>query len=340
MKVSQNKIDDLNLELTIEVEAADYAEIERKKLAERKRTADFKGFRKGMAPASLIKKFFGEQCLVEAVNQVLSQALDAHIKDNSLRIIGEPLSSENQPEVEWKDGNNFTFVFDLGLYPEINFDVVKDDKVPSYTVTISAKDKATMVENLKKYYEEKNKSAEEQSAAKEEKSDEDIEKEAAERLEAQFKNEAEWRLSKDIRDYFVNKAGISLPEAFLKRWLLVANQGKVTKEDIEKEFDAFLADFRWQLVRGYLMKKYDLKIDEKDLHEAAEAFVTYQYAMYGLGNLPKEMIQEAVVNVLKNQEQVQRIAENVEDSKVMSKLREEITLEPTKITSLKFKDLK
>ena len=340
MKVSQNKIDDLNLELTIEVEAADYAEIERKKLAERKRTADFKGFRKGMAPASLIKKFFGEQCLVEAVNQVLSQALDAHIKDNSLRIIGEPLSSENQPEVEWKDGNNFTFVFDLGLYPEINFDVVKDDKVPSYTVTISAKDKATMVENLKKYYEEKNKSAEEQSAAKEEKSDEDIEKEAAERLEAQFKNEAEWRLSKDIRDYFVNKAGISLPEAFLKRWLLVANQGKVTKEDIEKEFDAFLADFRWQLVRGYLMKKYDLKIDEKDLHEAAEAFVTYQYAMYGLGNLPKEMIQEAVVNVLKNQEQVQRIAENVEDSKVMSKLKEEITLEPTKFTSLKFKDLK
>ncbi len=340
MKVSQNKIDDLNLELTIEVEAADYAEIERKKLAERKRTADFKGFRKGMAPASLIKKFFGEQCLVEAVNQVLSQALDAHIKDNSLRIIGEPLSSENQPEVEWKDGNNFTFVFDLGLYPEINFDVVKDDKVPSYTVTISAKDKATMVENLKKYYEEKNKSAEEQSAAKEEKSDEDIEKEAAERLEAQFKNEAEWRLSKDIRDYFVNKAGISLPEAFLKRWLLVANQGKVTKEDIEKEFDAFLADFRWQLVRGYLMKKYDLKIDEKDLHEAAEAFVTYQYAMYGLGNLPKEMIREAVVNVLKNQEQVQRIAENVEDSKVMSKLKEEITLEPTKITSLKFKDLK
>ena len=340
MKVSQNKIDDLNLELTIEVEAADYAEIERKKLAERKRTADFKGFRKGMAPASLIKKFFGEQCLVEAVNQVLSQALDAHIKDNSLRIIGEPLSSENQPEVEWKDGNNFTFVFDLGLYPEINFDVVKDDKVPSYTVTISAKDKATMVENLKKYYEEKNKSAEEQSAAKEEKSDEDIEKEAAERLEAQFKNEAEWRLSKDIRDYFVNKAAISLPEAFLKRWLLVANQGKVTKEDIEKEFDAFLADFRWQLVRGYLMKKYDLKIDEKDLHEAAEAFVTYQYAMYGLGNLPKEMIQEAVVNVLKNQEQVQRIAENVEDSKVMSKLKEEITLEPTKITSLKFQDLK
>ena len=37
MKVLENRIDDLNLELTIEVEAADYAEIERKKLAERRR---------------------------------------------------------------------------------------------------------------------------------------------------------------------------------------------------------------------------------------------------------------------------------------------------------------
>ena len=131
MKVLENRIDDLNLELTIEVEAADYAEIERKKLAERRRTADFKGFRKGNVPASMIKRVFGEQCLVESVNQVISQALDKHITDNSLRILGEPLSSEKQPEVEWVDGNNFSFVFDLGHYPELKVDVVKEDKVPS-----------------------------------------------------------------------------------------------------------------------------------------------------------------------------------------------------------------
>ena len=276
MKVLENRIDDLNLELTIEVEAADYAEIERKKLAERRRTADFKGFRKGNVPASMIKRVFGEQCLVESVNQVISQALDKHITDNSLRILGEPLSSEKQPEVEWVDGNNFSFVFDLGLYPELNFEVVKEDKVPSYEISVADKDKTSMTENLKKYYEEK----------KEEKSDEDIAKEASDRLESQYKNEAEWRLSKDIRDYFVGKADVKLPEEFLKRWLLVANAGKITKEDVDKEFDGFLADFKWQLVRGYLMKKFELKIEENDIREAAKAFVTYQYAMYGLGNVP------------------------------------------------------
>lgn len=329
MKVLENRIDDLNLELTIEVEAADYAEIERKKLAERRRTADFKGFRKGNVPASMIKRVFGEQCLVESVNQVISQALDKHITDNSLRILGEPLSSEKQPEVEWVDGNNFSFVFDLGLYPELNFEVVKEDKVPSYEISVEDKDKATMTENLKKYYEEK----------KEEKSDEDIAKEASERLESQYKNEAEWRLSKDIRDYFVNKASVSLPEEFLKRWLLVANAGKITKEDVDKEFDGFLADFKWQLVRGYLMKKFELKVEESDIREAAKAFVTYQYAMYGLSNVPEEMINEAVVNVLQDQKQLERMVEQVEDSKVMAKLKENITLKPTKITSEKFRAL-
>lgn len=329
MKVLQNKIDDLNLELTVELEAADYAEIVRKKLADCRRKADFKGFRKGNVPASMIKKVYGEQCLAEAVNQLIAKALDEHITENKLRVLGEPLGSEKQPELEWEDGKDFTFVFDLGLSPEVNFDVEKSDTVPSYTVTLAAKDKTTMAENLKKFYEEK----------KEEKTDEDIDKEVTERLKTQYKNEAEWRLSKDIRDYFVEKAAIALPEEFLKRWLVYANNGKVTAEDVEKDFAGFAADFKWQLVRGYLMKKYDFKIEEKDIREAAEAFVTYQYAMYGLSNVPAEMISEAVVNVLQDQRQVERLAEQVEDQKVIAKLKEEITLKPTKISSAKFREL-
>ncbi len=329
MNVQQNNIDELNLELSVKIEAADYADILKKKLSERRRNAEFKGFRKGMVPASLIQRVYGEQCLVEAVNQVIGSALDEHISGNNLHLLGEPLASEKQPEVEWKAGGDFTFVFDAALSPKVEFEVEKSDTVPSYTVSIAAKDKTSMAESLKKYYEEK----------KEEKSGEDIDKEVSERLESQYKNEAEWRLSKDIRDYFVDKAGITLPEAFLKRWLVAANGGKVTAEDVEKEFPGFAADFKWQLVRGYLMEKYGFKVEDADLREAAQAYVTYQYAMYGIGNVPKEMIDEAVVNILQDRKQVEHLAEQVEDRKVLGKLKEEITVKPTKITSAKFREL-
>jgi hypothetical protein len=333
MKINEKKIDDLNRELTIEVAAADYAEIERKKLADRRRTAEFKGFRKGMVPASLIKRVYGEQALVESVNQVIGQALDKHISDNKLRILGEPLASENQPQVEWTDGNDFTFVFDLGLSPEVNVEVEKGDTVPSYSVTVAAKDKAPMIENLKKYYEEH------KEEGQEAKSDEDIEKEVTERLKNQYKNEAEWRLTKDIRDFYIAKAGVQLPEAFLKRWLLEANGGKVTAEDVEKDFPGFAEDFKWQLVRGSLMQKWGFKVEEQDLHEQAEAFARYQYAMYGIGNVPDEMVKEMAVNMLQDQKQVDRLVEQIEDRKVLDKIKETITLKATKISAAKFREL-
>ena len=102
MKVTDKKIDALNIELTIEVAAADYAAAEKKKLNERRRTAEFKGFRKGMVPPALIARVYGDQCLADAVNEVLSEQLQKYIETSGIHILGEPLSSEKQPEIEFE----------------------------------------------------------------------------------------------------------------------------------------------------------------------------------------------------------------------------------------------
>ncbi|MBR3499971.1 MAG: hypothetical protein IKO04_01060, partial [Bacteroidales bacterium] len=77
-----------------------------------------------------------------------------------------------------------------------------------------------------------------------------------------------------------------------------------------------------------------------DIEEAAKAFVTYQYAMYGIGNVPEDMIAEAVKNVLNDRKQIDRLAEQVEDQKVLAKIKETITLKAKKISSEKFRELK
>ena len=330
MNLTKKQIDDLNLELTLEIAPEDYEEAVRKKLAERRRTAEFKGFRKGMVPASLIKRVYGEQALADAVNEVITTSLDNYINDNQLHLLGEPLGSEKQPELEWEDGNSFTFIFDAALSPEVKVEVEPTDTVYKYSITSSAKEKASMIENIKKYYEDQK---------KEPKSDEEIEKEVTERLKEEHRQEAEWRLSKDIRDFYVNKAGLVLPEAFLKRWLLAANQGKITPEDVEKEFPGFCEDFKWQLVRGHLMQSFGFTVEHDDLYEAAKAYVTYQYAMYGIGNVPEDMVMEAVGNIMKDRRQLERLSEQVEDRKVLDKIKETITIKDKKISSEKFREL-
>ena len=330
MKVTKKETQPLTYLVTMEIEKNEANEKKAKQLKEYRKKAEIKGFRKGMVPESLVRRVYGDQALAESVNEVISKGLQDFIEENKLNVLGEPLGSEKQPEIDWVSGNDFDFVFDIALTPEINVDVVKEDTVFNYTITVSAKEKENMVSSLKKFYEER----------KEEKTDEEIEKEVAERFEASNKDEAAWRLNKDIRTFYVEKAGIELPEAFLKRWLLHANEGKVTEEQLEQEFPAFVEDFKWQLVRGYLMKKFGFEISQQDIEEAAKSYVAYQYAMYGLGNVPENMIADAVKNILNDRKQIDRLAEQVEDQKVISKIKETITLKAKKISSEKFRELK
>lgn len=328
MNVTKNQIDDLNLELVLDVEAQDYAPIKKKKLAERRKTAEFKGFRKGMVPMSLIERVYGQNALVDAVNDIIGEQLDKFIKDNSLNIIGEPITGKNQKEVDWEDGKNFQFVFDMAVNPPVKLEVTKDDTVNEYTITVTEKAKKEMKDNLRKYDE-----------SKKDKTDEELEDEVVEYLKNNYKQEAAYRLSKDIRDYLVEKAGLTLPEEFLKRWLTLMNKDKVDEQTIEKEFPAFLQDYKWQLVRGHLMDTMGLKIEQKDLQEAAESYVRYQYAMYGMGGVPDDIIKESAKNVLTDEKQFNRVIEQVEDNKVLDAVKGIIKITPKRISVDKFRAL-
>ena len=168
---------------------------------------------------------------------------------------------------------------------------------------------------------------------------EEFEAKVAERIQNSYNQESDYKLSQDIQAYLVKKADVKLPEAFLKRWLYENNKEKFTMEQVEKDFDAFLKDFRWQLVRESLMKKFDLKIDDKDMLDAAKGFAAYQYAMYGMPNVPEQLLSEAAVELLKDERRHRNLVESVESEKVISAVKEVITISNRKITEEKFRAL-
>ena len=437
MNIVKNQIDELNIQLTVTVAHDDYAEAEKKELQRCKRTAEFKGFRKGMVPMSLIQKVYGERVLGEVVNKVLSDAINNFVKENNIKMVGEALPSEDQPEIEWKSGNDFTFKFDIATTSEVNFELSKDDKVKVYEIKVSAEAKKEMKDNLLRqfgsltdaeqageddfvivdfaqegktvegsYVGVKNVEGEAKSkflgakvgdqfdvnvneaftnesdraymlkvkkeelaslapefhvtvkevktfAPAEENQEtydkifgenqvhnaEEFDKAVTARLEENYKQESDYKLSNDLREYLVKKADIKLPEEFLKRWLFNINDGKFSKEEIEKEAPAFFEDFRWQMVRGYIMQKLDLKIEEKDVHEAAQAYVAYQYASYGMGNVPEAILKDSVARVLQDENTSRRIVENVEATKVIEAVKGAVTLKAEKVSVEDFRTL-
>ena len=161
-----------------------------------------------------------------------------------------------------------------------------------------------------------------------------------ERLVAEYANETEYRLSRDIREYLVKKADLKLPETFMKKWLKVANEGKFTAEQIDKEFNAFAEDYRWSLVRDFLLKKYGVKIEQEDILASARGFAAYQFAMYGMPNVPAEQLDNYAKSILADENQSRRIVEQVESEKAIAAVKPELKINKKSVSVEQFRELK
>ena len=435
MKIEQNRIDDLNIELSLTVAKEDYSDSKKKRLSEYRKKAEIKGFRKGMVPASLVEKMYGQTALVDAINDVIAEGLNNFIKENNFRVLGEPLPSEEHIQNEWVDGNEFNFKFDLALNPEVSLELSAEDEIPYYTITVTEAAKKDLKETILKQYGslEEGKKAKaddfiivdfEQGDLKVEgtyvairsiaeaakanfvgvkagdvldvnvneafenetdraamlkvskdelasfepvfkmtvknvktfvnaplteetfekafgvKTEAEFDAKIEERIRAEYAQEADFRLTKDAREFLVKKADVTVAEKFLKRWIYVINEGKFTMEDIEKEWDLFIVDYKWNMVRSFLMNKYNVKVEEADLLASAKGFAAYQFAMYGMNNVPEEQLESFAKNILSQEEQGRRILDQVENEKTISAVREVVTLKKKKISVDKFRELK
>lgn len=432
MEIKHQNNDNLTIEVELKFVKEDYSERKKKNLNNFRKNADIRGFRKGMAPMSLIEKMHGHTALADAINDLIAENLNKFIQEQNLSLIGEPLPSETaNVENDWDNGEEFRFVFDLALAPKVDFTLSKDDHIVYYDVKVSAKAKKEYRSNLLKQsgklentdkvkdesfiiadlvqgenrvegtyislksIEDKaskdlfiGKSAGDQfdidvnavftneadrasllRVKKEELAGIDplynvtikevkdfvdgdlnqetydklfgegvvtdeaqFDKKIEERLKAEYAQESEYRFMLDTREYLINKCDIKIPEDFMKRWLYVANDGKFTMEEIEKDFALFAKDFRWQLISGHIMKEQDLKVTKEQLLDQAIKLASYQFAMYGLNNVPQDQLVNYAESILANEKEGRRIAEKVEEDMVISYVRSVVTLDKQKIT--------
>ena len=429
MKIEQVKVDDLTLQLNLNIEKADVADKVKKALNDYRRKAELKGFRKGMAPMSLIQKMHGTQALVESVNDKISESLQNYIVENKLNILGEPLpNDEKQQAIDWENAESYDFVFDIALAPELNFTLSKDDKIVSYEVEVSEESRKSYKSNLLKQYGKLENTDEiheddfiiadlEQEGMKiegtyitlrtiedkslflgkkagesfeidvnktftnetdraamlkvkkeeladlnpmftvtikevktfveaeqnqdlydrlfgegEVKSEAEFDAKVEERIKQEYQNESAYRFMLDAREYLLNKTNIQLPEEFLKRWLYVINDGKFTMEEIEKDFQLFLKDFRWQYIRQYIMKEQKMEIKREDVMAVAKKIAAMQFAMYGLNNVPEEQLETYANSLISNEKEGRRIYEKTEEDMVLGYVKSVVTLENKSIS--------
>lgn len=122
--------------LTLVIEEADYQKDYEKKLKDYRKRANVPGFRPGMAPMAMIKKQVGPSVLVDTLNNLVGQKMYEYIQNEKIDMLGEPMPSKEQEQIDLDQPAPYTFMFDIALAPELNVELTDKDSVPYYTIAV------------------------------------------------------------------------------------------------------------------------------------------------------------------------------------------------------------
>lgn len=143
----------LNDIVKVHIQKDDYLPGFENKVKKYSKTVDVKGFRKGMVPSGMVKKMYGDGILAEEINALIDQSLDKFIKENNIKMLGRPIPSESQEQIDlkWQENKDYTFEFEIGYQPEITLDFGKH-VFKKYELNFDASIVEKEMENVTKYF--------------------------------------------------------------------------------------------------------------------------------------------------------------------------------------------
>ena len=167
-------------------------------------------------------------------------------------------------------------------------------------------------------------------------SEEELDKFIDEEIEKELKRECDFMFVNAVRNFIIEKANIQMPEVFLKRWLYVINEGKFSREEIEKDFGAFIKMFTWNYLQKHFITEGELKVSQEEAKAEAMQFAAMQFAQYGMPSAPQDMLENFAKQIMDNKEQLQKIYEKLYEEKVVEYIRGKVKVTEKAISADEF----
>ncbi|PZX48957.1 trigger factor [Algoriphagus chordae] len=438
MEITQDKHSANQALIKIKLNEADYQPKVDAKLKDFAKKSNIKGFRPGKAPISMVKSMYGTSVLVEEINTILSESLNTYLKEQTFKILGDPLPQDQNGSIDWKTQKDFEFDYKIGFVESVDLTLDSKIKATKYTIKVDDKLINETLDNLKSQYgnstnpevseegdhiygdlkategefektvsldlskitkklagkfiglskeavvefeakdvkkgqweeafglsEEESKNIEgaltltvqninrtEIAEMNQEffdkifgpdivKSEEEFITKVRETLQANYDKESKVFTEEELKKVLTEAAKVDLPEAFLKEWLLIANEGKVSEADVEKEFPIYAKQLIWSLLSNEIATKNEIKAEHEEVIEKTKQMVREQFAASGLGAQMEDSMDMFVDNYLKGEDgqNYMNMLTSIQNEKVLAFALDKISLKEKDLTIDEFKEL-
>ncbi len=164
-----------------------------------------------------------------------------------------------------------------------------------------------------------------------------------ETIGANYQRETDHLLDHEIQHHFVDHTKISMPENFLKLWLKNASNGQVSDEVIQKEFKAYQESLKWDLIRNKIADDHKVTVTNEEVKEKAKALIAEQFGGPGIAEQLGDRFDAIADNYLAGQdgkgENYMRLYNQLRTSKILSIIREGITINEKSVSLEEFRKL-
>lgn len=164
------------------------------------------------------------------------------------------------------------------------------------------------------------------------KSEEAFRERIAEGLKEQLSVDADYKFIQNVRAYCEKKVGdLQFPDALLKRIMLNNNKER-GEEFVEKNYANSLKELTWRLIKDKLVAAHNIKVDDKDVLEAAKETARVQFAQYGMNNVPDDYVENYAKEIMKKRENVDGLVDRASDIKLCEALKKVVKLNEKEIS--------
>jgi trigger factor len=153
--VTREPIGTLHDKITVKLAKEDYFPSFETKLKQQAKTANIPGFRKGMVPAGMLRKMYGQSLFNDEVIKAAGRSLEDYLKKERLAIFAQPmiLPDTNNQRLDMNKPADIDFHFEVGLKPEFEIPAIKEKAhLTRYKIKVSDKMMDDEIERITRRY--------------------------------------------------------------------------------------------------------------------------------------------------------------------------------------------
>ena len=169
------------------------------------------------------------------------------------------------------------------------------------------------------------------------KSEEEFLEEYSKIFEKNYDQESEYLLAHQLQEKVLKETKLEIPEIFYKKWILATNEG-ITEEDLEKEFEHYIRDLKWTLIKNRIADDNESKVDYADAIDYTKKMYQAQFGGMELNEEMDKSLEAMANNYLQqnNGENYMNVLDQLKTEKIIEVFKQKAEISVKKVTRDEF----